>query len=287
VRADFTAFVERKTRKALAANLPPYVTECVVTDPRLVAVGNGWSVEIFDGPLYVSPPRADRPACSLVFVQSADGNTVADDPSALGGGETDLHLVYEGLSRVAADAVLAGAGTVRGGQIIFSVWHPALVNLRESLGLPRHPVQIIATLKGLPCDDALLFNVPDVPVIVLTTPSGRASMTPGLGARPWIQVVEMAHASDIASAFRKLRALNIARMSCVGGRMLANELLDAHLVDDIYLTTSPRTGGMPGTPLRFRPEDTTLIERKRGTAEESGVRFEHFHVISSSDGPPK
>jgi len=52
--------------------------------------------------------------CSLVFVQAADGNTVASDPALLGGGQTDKHIVYEGLSRVAADAVLAGARTVRG-----------------------------------------------------------------------------------------------------------------------------------------------------------------------------
>ena len=137
MQAEFAALVERKTRKALAAKLPPYITESAVADPPLVAVGNGWSVELFDGPLYVSPPRADRPACSLVFVQSADGNTGAGDPSTLGGGETDLHLVYEGLSRVAADAVLAGAGTVRGSQIVFSVWHPAFVDLRQSLAERR------------------------------------------------------------------------------------------------------------------------------------------------------
>jgi hypothetical protein len=37
---------------------------------------------------------------------------------------TDKHLIYEGLSRAAADAVLAGAATVRAGDIVFSVWHP-------------------------------------------------------------------------------------------------------------------------------------------------------------------
>src|SRR3712207_8639295 len=53
------------------------------------------------------------------------------------GGATDKHVIYEGLSRVAADAVLAGAGTVRGAQLIFSVWHPELVALRSGVGLPR------------------------------------------------------------------------------------------------------------------------------------------------------
>ena len=74
-------------------------------------------------------------------VQSSDGNTCAADPGLLGGGNTDTHLIDEGLSRVAVDAVLAGAETVRRSEVVFSVWHPKLVDLRMSLGLSRHPVQ--------------------------------------------------------------------------------------------------------------------------------------------------
>ena len=114
-RDVFSSFVERKTRAAIAAATPPYVTECCAPDPTLVAIGNAWSAERFGGPFFVTTPHHSRPACSLVFVRSADGNTVIGDPSKLGGGQTDLHIVYEGLSRVAADAVLAGArGQARG-----------------------------------------------------------------------------------------------------------------------------------------------------------------------------
>ena len=157
----FAAFVQRKTREAIAAATPPYLTELAAPERSMSAVGNAWSVARFDGPFYVSTATAlDAPVCSLVFVQSADGNTVTSDPASLGGGQTDKHIVYEGLSRVAADAVLAGARTVRGGQTIFSVWHPELVALRESLRLSRHPVQVVATLRGLDIDSGLLFNIP-------------------------------------------------------------------------------------------------------------------------------
>ena len=125
---------------------------------------------MFDGAVLclAAAPR-DLPSANLVFVQSRDGNTGAEDPSSLGGGEADKHLIYEGLSRVAADAVLAGAETIRGGDIVLSVWHPELVALRESLGLPRHPIQIVATLRGLGLDDGLLFNVPGAAVVILIT----------------------------------------------------------------------------------------------------------------------
>ena len=59
-----------------------------------------------------------------------------------------------------------GAETILGGKLVFSTWHPELVQLRASLGLPRHPVQIVATLRGLSFE-GLLFNEPSLRVIVL------------------------------------------------------------------------------------------------------------------------
>jgi 5-amino-6-(5-phosphoribosylamino)uracil reductase len=278
-RDAFSAFVERKTRAAIMAATPPYVTELAAPEQPLVGIGNRWSEFRFDGPFYVTATaEPGEPVCSLVFVQSADGNTVTSDPTSLGGGQTDTHVVYEGLSRVAADAVLAGAGTVRGGRAIFSVWHPALVDLRRSLSLPRHPLQVVATLRGLDIDHGLLFNVPEIPVIVLTVPRGAATMATSVAERPWIRMVTMEQPGHLAQTLRTLAELNISRISCVGGRALATELLDLDMIDDIYLTTSPRPGGEPGTPMYPRPFGGSIIVRKRGTAEESGVLFEHFHL---------
>ena len=70
-------------------------------------LGNEWTRKVFDGPFYVRESAGALPVTSLVFVQSRDGNTGADDPGTLGGGDTDKHLIYEGLSRVLADAVRA------------------------------------------------------------------------------------------------------------------------------------------------------------------------------------
>ena len=142
--------VERRTREARAAAIAPFVTErdqagdAVRRDrQRLVAAHVRRAVLCV-----AAVSRDDLPAANLVFVQSRDGNTVTGDPSALGGGEADKHLIYEGLSRVAADAVLAGARTIRGGDLVLSVWRPELVALRAAMDLPRHPMQIVATLRG-------------------------------------------------------------------------------------------------------------------------------------------
>src|SRR6267142_3045323 len=166
----FERLVVRKEAAARDAAIAAFITDADRPDAALVAMGNAWSRTIFDGPFYLSAALSlDLPATSLVFVQSRDGNTGATDPASLGGGEADKHLIYEGLSRVAADAVLAGAATVRGGDLVFSTWHPELVALRASLGLPRHPVQIIATLHGLSAE-SLILNAPALRVILLTVP---------------------------------------------------------------------------------------------------------------------
>src|SRR6185369_10018951 len=105
----------RKVDAALSAQLAGYETVSddvsAVPDRAYVKLGNAWSRAMFDGAFHRTASRrhADVPSLSLVFVQSRDGNTVACNPSTLGGGPTDKHVMYEGLSRVDADAVLSGA----------------------------------------------------------------------------------------------------------------------------------------------------------------------------------
>lgn len=275
-RERFEAFASRKTLDALAAVLPPYRTELDVEPRGLTRIADPWTARLFDGPFYLSNPRDPRhPACSLVFVQSAEGNTGADDPGTLGGGDTDKHLIYEGLSRVAADAVLAGAATIREAEIVFSVWHPELVRLRHSLGFTRHPRQIVATRRGLDIDQLLLFNVPEIPAIVLTTDEGALVMRDAISLRPWVTEVIANDERELEGAFRQLRSMGLYRLSCVGGRQLARQLIDAALVDDVYVTTSPHAGGEPNTALYRHPLGGELVVRKHGTGSEAGVVFEH------------
>jgi riboflavin biosynthesis pyrimidine reductase len=274
----FDQFVARKEAEAARAVFSPWYTEVDAPPADTIAVGNAWTRRLFDGDFYVSKPRTDAPTTSLVFVQSKDGNTGAPNPSTLGGGEFDKHVIYEGLSRVAADAVLGGARTIRGSNIVLSVWHPELIALRTSLGLPRHPIQIVATLRGIPIEDALIFNVPNLRVVLLTISSGVPPMHAALERRPWITPLVMETPNDLPSAFRQLRALGIRRISCIGGRTLATRFLDANLVDDVYLTTSAKAGGEPNTPLSPRARAGQVVVRKHGTGADAGVVFEQVRV---------
>jgi len=280
----FASLVDRKEGEARDAGLSPLTTDTLRDAAGLIPVGNRWSQSMFDGAFCLSPPPSrELPAVSLVFVQSRDGNTGAADPSTLGGGVTDKHLIYEGLSRVAADAVLAGAETIRGGDIVFSVWREELVQLRQDLGKPRHPIQIVATLRGIRFDEGVMFNVPDLRVVLLTVPSCTDLMHASIAARPWIRPVVMRHSHDLRNAFRELRRLGIETISCIGGRTIAGQLIEAGLIQDLYLTTSPKSGGEPNTPLYPRPLETELVVRKHGTGADVGVVFEHSTVRLKPD----
>jgi riboflavin biosynthesis pyrimidine reductase len=252
-----------------------------VEAPRgLVPIGNDYSRRLFDGSFYRSAPEEERrmPAVSLVFVQSADGNTGAEDPGTLGGGETDKHLVYEGLSRVDADGVLAGATTAAGDEIVFSVWHPELVGLRLERGRPRHPAQLVLTERGdLPVHTALLYNEPSLRVIVIASTPASVVLSRRLPGRPWVEVIDVGQPVDLRRALSELYARGITVISAIGGRRAAASLLRAGAISELYLTTAPKPGGEPNTPLvegALPPHDVVLV--KTGREEESGVRFEHL-----------
>lgn len=278
---DFGAFADRKTREAETAPIARFKT----VDDRSAAfdcvqIGNSWSQELYDG-LFDLPARgpADVPFVSLCFVQSRDGNTGADNPDELGGGPADKHLIYEGLSRVAVDGVLAGATTAGGFETFFSVWHPQLVALRTALGLTRHPAQIVLTGRGcVDLERTMLFNVPDVPVYIIAAPGACGQLEAAVSRRPSIELVPMKD-DDLRAPLAYLRReRGIRRISCIGGRTAASAIVDAGFVQDVCLTTTARSAGQPGTPFYVGKKQLALdlMVRKRALDPEFPILFEHF-----------
>jgi riboflavin biosynthesis pyrimidine reductase len=279
----FDIYAARKTREAEDSAVSSLVT---IEEGALAAVlptiGNDWTRRHYDGGFHLIQPFADRAAISLVFVQSRDGNTGADDPASLGGGATDAHLIYEGLSRVAADAVLSGSKTIADADVFFSVWHPALVDLRCSLNLSRHPAQVVLTSEGrLDLDRSLLFNVPEARVLVITGAEGRARLAIAAARRPWLTFVPTDEVG-LPGAISTLRDEHgLRRISAVGGRRTASSLIDAGLIQDLCLTTTAREGGEPNTPFYVGRQtlSTKVIVRKRSESRDDAILFEHLVLV--------
>jgi len=279
----FQHFAAHRTREAATANIERLATVFDWRDAsRVLSIGNAWSRLHFGGEFGLVRPSRVQTAMSLVFVQTQDGNTGGPNPGALGGGATDQHLIYEGLSRVAADAVLAGAGSVHR-NTFFSVWHPELVALRSSMGLPRHPAQIVASKRGSLDVNALLFNVPDVRVFLIAGDECIARHESAFRARPWVRVIRL-DGETLNAVFERLRVEEgIQRISAIGGRMTATQLVDAGLVQDIYLTTTSLEGGEPGTPWYCGASSPrlTTITRKQWHEGGSRVVFDHSLITAA------
>ena len=58
------------------------------------------------------------------------------------------------------------------------------------------------------------------------------------------------------------------------------QLLDAGLVQDVYLTTGTKAGGEPGTPLSDQPLHGREVVRKNGTGADAGVLFQHIVIAT-------
>jgi riboflavin biosynthesis pyrimidine reductase len=278
----FEIHCRQREKLAISARLSRFRTLSEETSGKeVVPIGNEWTRRLFDGDFYRSRRGADgRPLASLVFVQSRDGNTVASDPMTLGGGETDKHLIYEGLSRVDADAVMAGAGTARGEDTVFSIWHPELVSLRLCLGHARHPAQIVVSGSGnLPIERGLMFAEPTLRVFIVTRSPSVETMRNRLAGRPWVDVIDAGEPLSLTMAMGCLHRRGLEAISAVGGRRTAMALLRGGLVSDLYLTTSPIAGGEPNTPLYEGPPlELSRVIAKAGQGTETGIRFEHFLV---------
>ena len=277
---SFHTFVKKKTREASTALIERLTT--VRDESESMggpAIGNAWSRPHYGGAFRLVAPTAAATAVSLVFVQTRDRNTGGIDPGAFGGGATDKHLIYEGLSRVAADAVLSGSGSLHL-DAFFSVWHPELVALRASLGLPRHPTQIVVSKRGRFDFNTRLFNVPDVPVFLIAGDECVARHAAELRARSWVRVLRLS-ADGVRSALDQLRvAEGIERVSAIGGRVTATQLVNGGLAQDIYLTTTPVLGGEPGTPWYSGASSPRLrvVTEKKWQQQGSTVRFEHILI---------
>jgi 5-amino-6-(5-phosphoribosylamino)uracil reductase len=274
--------VQRREAEAVAAIIPGYDTLVDRSDPGLIEISSDWTAGLFGGPFFRSADASQPglPVVNLVFVQSRDGNTVADDPSDLGGGATDKHLIYEGLSRVDADAVLGGATTARSRSLVLSIWHPQLVALRLARGKPRHPRQVVVTATGnLPLEDGLMFAMPELGACLIASTRIVPELRRRLAGKPWVEIIDAGEPLSMIQGLQQLHARGIHVVSAIGGRQTAQALLEARTVADLYLTTSPIEAGVPNTPFYTGPSlPLHLVVEKAGRGVEEGVRFHHYRL---------
>ncbi|HEX6460628.1 MAG TPA: dihydrofolate reductase family protein [Thermoleophilaceae bacterium] len=209
---------------------------------------------------------ADRPYLALNMISTADGKAAVQGRTAAMSSKTD-RAVFHNL-RTQADAVMAGAGTVRSERYAPLVKTEELREKRVREGLAPDPLAVIVSGRlHVPVDVPLLQD-PGSRVVILTHSRGELS-----GHRAQVEYLRSEPGPfDLRPLMRRLRAdYGVRSILCEGGPTLNASLLPYGLVDELFLTISPTIAGgedaltiVAGAPL---PE---LLQLERVWAMEAG-----------------
>jgi riboflavin biosynthesis pyrimidine reductase len=157
-----------------------------------------------------------------------------------------------GLLRAVSDAVVIGSGTLAehdGPWTAERVYPPMadLVGPIRAAAAAREAVPTLVVLTGsgkLPTDHPALDHA-----VIVTTSSGARTMV-GLGITD-AEVVDLGDADEIdpRAAIAELRARGYERILAEGGPKVMGSMLEASVVDEMFLTISPKLiGGGEGRP---------------------------------------
>lgn len=181
----------------------------------------------------------DRPWVSGIMVASLDGRATLEGTSRKLGGPQDLQMLLA--LRRRADALIVGPGTVAA----------------EGYGPLPCPAVLVSRSFELPWE-AGLFAAPGQRVLVYTRAGGSV---PDLPAD-----VELVPEDDLRAVLADLRARGIERLLCEGGPTVNRALLDAGLLDELFLTLSPVVSG-EGPPIVADGPSAPLTLRSVATAD--------------------
>ena len=185
----------------------------------------------------------DRPHTFSNFVLSLDGHATLEGRAGTLGSRADIAMLM-GL-RGCADAVMIGAETMRVERYGRLIPDAARRAVRERRGLPHDPLAVIVSgSMNLPWD-AGMFTCGAGRVLIFTS----STEDPPETATP-VRVVRHEGRVDVAAAVRHLRAeRGIRALLCEGGPHLHGEMVGAGLVDELFVTRSPKLAGGTGPGL--------------------------------------
>jgi 2,5-diamino-6-(ribosylamino)-4(3H)-pyrimidinone 5'-phosphate reductase len=196
------------------------------------------------------PKRDKRPYVIMNMVSSLDGKATVRGKASQIGSSTDRTLMR--VLRARVDAVMVGAGTLRAEKLRLDVPED-LARDRESRGLKPQPLAIIATTSGdIPLEENLLGFSPDN-LLILSSPTASRSHLKAFSSMALVEVVpsetENSHA-DLTDTLENLKGTYaVDSLLIEGGPALNHSLIHSGLVDELFLTLSPKLlgGEGPGT----------------------------------------
>ena len=237
------------------------------TDPtisRLWPRVDGGPLE--DGQLADLYGRPGRPNLRVNFVTSVDGAVTLDGYSAGLSGAADKRVF--GVLRMLCDALVVGAGTLRGEDYHAVRLDERRRTWRRAHGLPEVPTLVVVSqsLRLDPGQGAFA----DAPVRPLVLTNARAKAPAGL-----TDVADVLRAGDdlvdLPAGLAELHRRGHRQLLCEGGPLLFGALTGDDLVDEVCLTVSPLLAG---------PGAGRITAGMAGPVRKMALR----HVLAADDG---
>ena len=209
--------------------------------------------------LYGGSLGFESPNLYANFVSSLDGVVALegqDHSSKMISGRNEADRFVMGLLRASADAVLIGAGTLRAAPD--SLWTPtdiypdaaaAFAEFRGRLGRSDEPRLVLLTARGEvdPHHPAL-----EAGALVMTTDLGATKLRDRLPGASTVVGFGNGRAINLVDVMTTLRSEGHQVVLSEGGPTVIGALLQAQLLDELFLTLSPilagrsDAGGRPG-----------------------------------------
>ncbi len=252
-------------------------------------------VETADVPEYPLPDGLRRryggrfglrsPCLYSNFVVSVDGVVALSPEQPHAGseisGRNEGDRFVMGLLRACADAVLVGAGTLRAtpshewiAEQVYPDAASEFQELRRRLGRPAQPHLYVITARGdLDANHPALHH----DATVITTEAAAPRLRKVLSSAVAVRRLGGVGGVVIEDALDLIRADSHQAVLTEGGPTLFGRLLQAHAVDEIFLTISPRLFGRSSDVHRLG-----LIERCSWPASEAArLRLVSVHRQSA------
>lgn len=213
-----------------------------------------------------------RPYVVTNFAITVDGKATLHGRSGPIGSDIDTQVLI-GL-RTKVDALLIGAGTMRVERYGRPISDPEKRGRRERAGLSPEPLLVIVSGRMDIPWDAPVFEDPGARILVFTASEAKR---PETVAR--VRVVRHEGHVDLPAALAHLRHVRgIRALLCEGGPRVHAQLIDAGLVDELFVTHAPKLAGGGGPNLV-----TGLPERERSLElawllESDGELFARYRV---------
>ncbi len=211
---------------------PPRLTALLPPGPRLTPAEAMAGLDL----KREAPPG--RPWVVLNMVATADGRAAIDGSTVGMGGAADRELFHE--LRTQVDAVMVGARTAAVERYGALVRGEADRAKRRSEGLEAEPLACLVSARlRIPADLPLLGRAGSR--VVVATAAPEAELAPGAAAVSYVRApVPGGRGVDLGALLESLRGEHGVRsVLCEGGPELNHALLEAALVDELFLSVVP------------------------------------------------